>query len=193
MDKNIVIIFVCGLILLGVYLLMNEKPSNKPDDNLIGAEMFNSELNNKEFDLYRFYTKSQKVQNNNIITKDNFDFDYETDFKYNEHFSDDNVQTQTTPNLTILKKTSTYKETAPNNILDESVNWIDKKIDFLIPNNLDSNSVYSMPFPENTSIELASFTAENVTDLYDADNMENLYDTINADIYRGYKTLKFML
>ena len=50
-----------------------------------------------------------------------------------------------------------------------------------------------MPFPENTSIELASFTAENVTDLYDADNMENLYDTINADIYRGYKTLKFML
>ena len=50
-----------------------------------------------------------------------------------------------------------------------------------------------MPFPENTSGELPLFTAENVTNKYDANNMQDLYDTINNDVYKGYKTLKYML
>ena len=59
--------------------------------------------------------------------------------------------------------------------------------------NLESNAIYSVPFPENTSIELAQFTAENVTDLFKSNNMEDLYNNINGDVYRGYKTLKYML
>jgi hypothetical protein len=65
--------------------------------------------------------------------------------------------------------------------------------EFLVPNDLDSNAIYSVPFPENTSIELAQFTAENVTDLFNSNNMEDLYNNINADVYRGYKTMKYML
>lgn len=214
MDKNIVIIFVCGLIIFVVlkyldkYSTLNESKRSNKHDKLIDIELFNSEKNNIElssnstFDPYTFYTKLNKpnIPNipNNKYNKDNFDFDYETNFKYTEHFSDDNIETQSVDKLSSLKKTSVYLQSEPINEIDESPNWItydnnNNNNNFLVPNELESNSIYSMPFPENTSIELASFTAENVTDLYDADNMENLYNTINADMYRGYKTLKYML
>ena len=193
MDKKEIIILICGLIIFLVYLsLDNENPTQEEkrlESKLMNVERFNQK-NNIAFDPYTFYTKNNKLDqptNPTKYTKENFDFDYESDFKYKEHFLDTNLQTQSVPKLSQLKKTATYLKTEPVGKFNESSN------DFLVPNDLDSNSIFSMPFPENTSIELANFTAENVTDLFDADNMGDLYNNINGDMYRGYKTLKYML
>lgn len=198
MDKKLSIILLCGVIIFIVYLLLNNTNNilqiknddkNNIENELMNIEPFNQENNlalnkNPEFDPYTFYTKSG-------LNKDNFDF------KYTEHFQDENIQAQGVQNLSKLRKTATYLESEPTNKLEESPNWIsyneNKNNNFLVPNDLDSNSIFTIPFPENTSIELANFTAENVTDLYDADKMDDLYNSINADPYRGYRTLKFML
>jgi len=177
----------------------------KIEHEFIDIEPF-SQNNNIAFDPYTFYTKNNKLDDldiNEKFTKDNFDFDYESNFKYKEHFENKNknknknLKTQSVPKLSQLKKTSTYLESEPVNKLGRSPNWTtynkNNQDEYLIPNDLESNSIFSMPFPENTSIELADFTAENVADLYNADNMEDLYNNINADMYRGYKTLKYML
>ena len=171
MDKNILIICVCGIIIFIIFLQMDKKyPVQK--NNTVDFELFNPKENiiesNKVFDPYTFYTNLNKQSTKNNITKDNFDFDYETDFKYKdmvENFSDDNLKDLDLGN---------------NN-------------NFLIQNDLESNAIFSMPFPENTSGELPLFTAENVTNKYDANNMQDLYDTINNDVYKGYKTLNYML
>jgi hypothetical protein len=213
MDKNIITTFVCIIIFYIVYLKISSQNIQykkleeelKPD---IEVENFGNNIENNKFDIYNFY---DKLKNPNIpvkITKDNYDYDYETDFKYK--------------NVPIIKEDFRYSKMYPNNDVNfesqgggtinqgknsnlestklptsnirfqaESPNIINT--DFLIPNNLDSNSIYLVPFPENTSIELAQFTAENVTDLFKSNNMEDLYDNINADVYRGYKTMKYML
>jgi hypothetical protein len=64
---------------------------------------------------------------------------------------------------------------------------------FLVEPAEDPNFIYSMPFPENTSIQLANFNAENVTNKFEGSSMEELYNTINADVYKGYKNLNHML
>ena len=205
MDKKLIIILICGLIIFVVYLSLDKNMSKKEikikkeiNHKLVDSETFNQK-NNIAFDPYTFYTKNNKLDdsNNKIkYTKENFDYDYESDFKYNDeltsknlifHHKDKNLQTQSVPKLSQLKKTSVYLKTEPTNY-DEG-----NQDEFLVPNDLESNSIFSMPFPENTSTELANFTAENVTDLFDADNMGDLYNNINGDIYRGYKTLKYML
>ena len=198
MDKNILIICVCGIIIFIIFLQMDKKyPVQK--NNTVDFELFNPKENiiesNKVFDPYTFYTNLNKQSTKNNITKDNFDFDYETDFKYKdmvENFSDDNLKAQGDYRLSILEKTNIIKRNAPLNNLDELPNCIDNN-NFLIENDLESNAIFSMPFPENTSGELPLFTAENVTNKYDANNMQDLYDTINNDVYKGYKTLNYML
>ena len=198
MDKNILIICVCGIIIFIIFLQMDKKYSVQKN-NAVDFERFDPKENiiesNKVFDPYTFYTSLNKQSTKNNITKDNFDFDYETDFKYKdnivENFSDDNLKAQGDDRLSIIEKTNIIKRNAPLNDLDESPNCIDNN--FLIDHDLESNVIFSMPFPENTSGELPLFTAENVTNKYDANNMQDLYDTINNDVYKGYKTLNYML
>ena len=201
MDKKLSIILGCGIIIFIVYLYLDNDTSVSKSEKKVDLEKFNNNnivSNKPSFDPYTFYTQNNKLNKENKqtkYTKENFDFDYETDFKYNELFLDKNLESQSVDNLSKLKKTATYLKSQPtpleNN--DGSPNWTKHDDEFLIPNELESNSIYSMPFPENTSIELANFTAENVANLYDADNMENLYNTINADMFKGYKTMKYML
>jgi len=175
MNKKIIIIFGCGLIIFLVYLSLdnnnNIKQTNK-NKKINDLEQFNQknnlELPKPTFDPYTFYTKNNKLDQKE---------DFENDF---------NLQSQSVPKLSDLKRTSTYLKTEQISIPQISSN-------FLVPSELESNSIFSMPFPENTSIELGNFTAENVTDLFDADNMGDLYNNINADMYKGYKTLKYML
>jgi hypothetical protein len=198
MDKNILIICVCGIIIFIIFLQMDKKYSVQKN-NTVDFERFDPKENiiesNKVFDPYTFYTSLNKQSTKNNITKDNFDFDYETDFKYKdnivENFSDDNLKAQGDDRLSIIERTNIIKRNAPLNDLDESPNCIDNN--FLIDHDLESNGIFSMPFPENTSGELPLFTAENVTNKYDANNMQNLYNTINNDVYKGYKTLNYML
>lgn len=213
MDKKLIIILICGLIIFIVYLFLDKNMDKKEikkelEHEFIDFEAFNQK-NNIAFDPYTFYTKNNKLDdsNNKIkYTKENFDFDYESDFKYNDelksknrilNYKDKNLQAQSVPKLSQLKKTAIYLETEPTNNKEQSPNWTtyneSNQDEFLVPNDLESNSIFSMPFPENTSIELANFTAENVADLFDADNMGDLYNNINGDVYRGYKTLKYML
>jgi len=213
MDKKLIIILICGLIIFIVYLFLDKNMDKKEikkerEHEFIDIESFNQKKN-IAFDPYTFYTKNNKLDdsNNKIkYTKENFDFDYESDFKYNDelksknrilNYKDKNLQAQSVPKLSQLKKTAIYLETEPTNNKEQSPNWTtyneSNQDEFLVPNDLESNSIFSMPFPENTSIELANFTAENVADLFDADNMGDLYNNINGDVYRGYKTLKYML
>jgi len=203
MDKNILIICICGIIIFIIFLQMDKKYSVKKikgDNQPVEFELFDPKENiiesNKVFDPYTFYTSLNKQSTKNIITKDNFDFDYETDFKYKdnivENFSDDNLKAQGDYRLSIIEKTNIIKRKAPLNDLNESPNCIDNN-NFLIQNDLESNAIFSMPFPENTSGEIPLFTAENVANKYDANNMQDLYDTINNDVYKGYKTLNYML
>jgi hypothetical protein len=204
MDKKLGIILGCGIIIFVVYLYLDNDTNISKSEKKVNLEKFNNNIvtDKPSFDPYTFYTQNNKLDREDKqikYTKENFDFDYETDFKYNELFLDKNLESQSVSNLSKLKKTATYLKTEPIplEINDRSPNWTtyDNKYDdeFLIPNELESNSIYSMPFPENTSIELGNFTAENVANLYDADNMEDLYNTINADMFKGYKTLKYML
>jgi hypothetical protein len=177
-------------------------------DPEIEVEDFGNNIENSKFDVYKFYNK---LTNQNIpskITKDNFDYDYETDFKYKnipiikEDFTDNQMYPKNNVNFESQgggtreqEKHSTIKsgKLSMSNLRfqEESPNF--RNIKFLVPNDMDSNAIYSVPFPENTSIELSQFTAENVTDLYNSQNMEDLYNNINADVYRGYKTMKYML
>jgi hypothetical protein len=170
MDKNIITTIIIFFIFYLVYLKINEKSNFSKKirieiDSDLEYENFENNIVPNKFDINNFYKTNNII--NNKITKDNFDYDYETDFKYK--------------NNPIVEDVSEHFGNLNNNI------------QFLVPNNLESNAIYSVPFPENTSIELAQFTAENVTDLFKSNNMEDLYNNINGDVYRGYKTLKYML
>jgi len=207
MDKNIITTFICIMIFYIVYLKISV--NNKKQEKLIElepeieVENFGNNIENKKFDIYNFYNKIKSSDVPMKITKDNFDYDYETDFKYKdvpifatekkEHFHQSIIYPNNNVNFESQGGGDRLNELSSNNIRfqEESPNFTTSK--FLVPNELDSNAIYSVPFPENTSIELAQFNAENVTDLYRATNMEDLYNTINADVYRGYKTLKYML
>ena len=57
----------------------------------------------------------------------------------------------------------------------------------------DPHYFYPLEFPENTSYELKPFTSDTVTDMFSSDTISGLYDTINADLYRGYKNNEYML
>ena len=127
-----------------------------------------------------------------VLVTEGVDFDYETDFKYKnldiidnnscrniEHFSYNNQSLEPLK----LSDENIYLERLSTDMLNKG----------LVLNEFEPNFVYSMPFPENTSVELATFTAENVTNLYNSNNMEDLYNNINADPYKGYKTLNYML
>jgi hypothetical protein len=50
-----------------------------------------------------------------------------------------------------------------------------------------------LDFPENTSLELKPFTSDNVTDMYNANTIPDLYNKINADPYLVYKNNDYML
>ena len=191
MDKSILIIVICVLVFYIVYLKLNlsiqkemKEEEEKEELELEDTEHFNNNNNNniestsKNFDPYTFYTKTLTKTLPPKITKENFDDNYETildeDLKYfKEDFSGSISNTKLFTDSIDAKKTERFnQEVDTDNI---------------------PNFVYSVPFPENTSIELANFNAENVTDKFKGDNMEELYNTINADVYRGYKTLKYML
>ena len=201
MDKNMLMIIICILIFYIVYLKIDENiqksrntfNNNKEiEEEQEPVEKFQNNIvsnKNKEFDPYTFYKHNSKESN---ISKNKleFDFDYETDFKYKDYDkSDDNKYFKETFDQDHMM----HDELEHENLVHE--NLVDKNVvsDNLVPDNLDSNFIYSMPFPENTSIELAQFTAENVTDLYDVNSMEELYNNLNADPYQGYKSLKYML
>jgi len=190
MDKNILIIVICVLVFYIVYLKLNlsvekemkEEEELELEEELEDTEHFqnnnNIESTSNNFDPYTFYTKTLTKTLPPKITKDNFDDNYETildeDLKY---FKED------------FSGTISNAKLFTDNIDDKKTEHFNQEVD----TDDISNFVYSMPFPENTSIELAQFNAENVTDKFKGDNMEELYNTINADVYRGYKTLKYML
>ena len=183
MDKSILIIVICVLVFYIVYLKLNlsiqkeMKEETELELELEDTEHFqnnnNIESTSKNFDPYTFYTKTLTTTLPTKITKDNFDNNYESildeDLKY---FKED------------------FSGSISNaKLFTDKIELFNQEID---SDNIP-NFVHSMPFPENTSIELAQFNAENVTDKFKGDNMEELYNTINADVYRGYKTLKYML
>jgi len=210
MNKNILTILICIIILYFVYLRIN---SNNLQNKIVPKkENFRLPKPNKkqEFNIQQFYKPD--IQEPTKITKDNYDFDYETDFKYNdipiikEDFHSSglvwknnylNMESQGSESRLNEKESTIKMMGSPNKYDESSPNWINTTMtgdpNFLVPNELESNGIYSMAFPENTSIELAQFNAENVTDLFKSNNMEDLYNNINADVYRGYKTLKYML
>jgi len=217
MDKNILTMILCVIIFYIVFLKINHSLHNKENNNHeieididemdIEPEQFKNNSDNNIYNFYKNLSKNDPIE----ITKDNYDYDYETDFKYKntpiiqEDFHQSKVYLHNNLNLKSQgagsrknEKTSTINTFgAPNTFEEASPNWIHTTMtgdpNFLVPNDLDANFIYSVPFPENTSIELAQFTAENVTDLFKSNNMEDLYNNINADVYRGYKTLKYML
>lgn len=212
-------ILVCLIIFYIVFLKINHNLyTNIDKDNLeleteLDMEEFqnNIEKNKSEFDIYNFYKNNSSNKEDSKITKYNYDYDYEIDFKYKnipiikEDFHQGQVYLNNNLNLESQGSGSRLNEKkskinmigAPNTFEEASPNWVHTTMtgdpNYLVPNELESNVIYSIPFPENTSIELAQFTAENVTDLYKSNNMEDLYNNINADVYRGYKTLKYML
>ena len=57
---------------------------------------------------------------------------------------------------------------------------------------IESNYINQLDFPENTSDELPIFNADTVSQIYDVDNITSLYNKINSDIYKGYKTIQFI-
>jgi hypothetical protein len=203
MDKNILTIGICIFIFYIVYLKINQnnkkdyhKEENKEDkvEELKLEEYKN--ISKPLFDPYTYYKSSDKYMIDTTITKDNYDFDYETDFKYKnldiidnnscrniEHFSYNNQSLDPQGIPLKLSDENIYLERLSTDMLNKG----------LVLNEFEPNFVYSMPFPENTSVELATFTAENVTNLYNSNNMEDLYNNINADPYKGYKTLNYML
>jgi len=63
----------------------------------------------------------------------------------------------------------------------------------IFPETDDPHFFYPIDFPENTSYELKPFTSDTVTDLFTSNTISGLYDTINADIYKGYKNNDYML
>jgi hypothetical protein len=210
MDKNIITTFICIIVFYIVYLKISHQDKRKfeieQEPEIENEEFENNIDTNRKFDIYNFYNKMSNPQVPEKITKDNFDFDYETDFKYKnipivaERIQEDFRYTQMYPknNMNFESQGGGSRDQEKNSTLvsnlrfqEESPNFTNAK--FLVPNDLDSNAIYSVPFPENTSIELAQFNADNVTDLYNADNMEDLYNNINADVYRGYKSMKYML
>ena len=159
----------------------------KDESEEVEYENFTQEKNNIILDPYDYYKKFNKSdQFNKKIKLFDDEFDKVEDFDKIEHFEDRNLKAQSVDRLSLLKRTATYKKS-------EEVEDLTKNNTYLVPNDLNSNSIFSIPFPENTSIELANFTAENVSDLYQDDNVTDLYNNINADMYKGYKTLKFML
>jgi len=217
MDKNIIITLACIVIFYLVYLKITEK-TNKPskknveDDSEIENEGFQNNIVTDSVDIYKLYKDKTKTVTSSKITKDNFDFDYETDFKFKdmpiikEDFHSSglvwknnylNMESQGSDSRLSEKESTIKMVGSPNGYDERSPNWINTTMtgdpNFLVPNDLESNGIYSMAFPENTSIELAQFNAENVTDLFKSNNMEDLYNNINADVYRGYKTMKYML
>lgn len=216
MDKNIITTFMCIVIFYIVYLkisfqhIKQEKIEidTEPEPE-IEVENFGNNIENNIFDIYKFYNKLTNPIVPTKITKENFDYDYESDFKYKnipiiaedikENFGSNPMYPKNNVNLESQgggtreqEKHSTLQSSMSNlRFQEESPNFT--HTEFLVPNDMDSNAIYSVPFPENTSIELAQFTAENVTDLFKSNNMEDLYNNINADVYRGYKTMKYML
>jgi hypothetical protein len=217
MDKNIITTFVCIIIFYIVYLKISSQHIKKEKIEIetepeIEIENFGNNIENNNFDVYKFYNKLTNPIVHTKITKDNYDYDYESDFKYKnipiiaedikENFGYNpmypknnlNFESQGGGSREQEKDSTLESPNLPRSNLrfqEESPNFTNKK--FLVPNDMDSNAIYSVPFPENTSIELAQFTAENVTDLFNSNNMEDLYNNINADVYRGYKTMKYML
>jgi hypothetical protein len=210
MDKNIITTFICLIVFYIVYLKISyQDKNNKFEDEQelkIDNEEFENNIDtNRKFDIYNFYSNMSNSNTPKKITKDNFDFDYETDFKYknipivSERIKEDFRYSHMYPhnNVNLESQGGGVHDEEKNSTLsnirfqEESPNFTNTN--FLVPNEIDSNVIYSIPFPENTSIELAQFNAENVTDLYNANNMEDLYNNINADVYRGYKTMKYML
>ena len=67
------------------------------------------------------------------------------------------------------------------------------EIDLLFPQTPEPQFFNPVEFPENTSYELKPFTSDTVTNMFEANTISGLYDTINADIYKGYKNNDYML
>jgi hypothetical protein len=64
--------------------------------------------------------------------------------------------------------------------------------DTLFLSKYESNYINQPDFPENTSTMLPNFNGDNVAQLFPVDNITKLYDTINSDIYKGYKTYEII-
>ena len=216
MDKNIITTLICILIFYFVYLKIIENSSSHKKNEVeiepeIEQENFGNNIVDNKFDIHNFYKNTFKNHETHKITKDNFDFDYETDFKYknepiiapeknvydlsSEHFHGGVMYPNN--NLNLKAQGGGKRDNEKTSSLEGSPNWVYNTMtgdpNFLVPNELEPNFIHSVPFPENTSIELAQFNAENVTDLFRSNNIEDLYNNINADVYRGYKSMKYML
>jgi len=195
MDKKLFIILACGLIIFLIYTCLYSESNNKinKDQSDEEYEQFEQE-NNIVLDPYNYYKQYNKSEqfNNKIELFDDVEELNKIDINHIEHFEDRNLKSQSVDRLSLLQRTATYLETEEVSDSDGSPNFA-KNNSYLIPNDLNSNSIFSIPFPENTSIELSNFTAENVSDIYHNDNVADLYNNINQDMYKGYKTLKFML
>jgi len=57
----------------------------------------------------------------------------------------------------------------------------------------EPNFFVPFEFPDNTSLELKTFTSDTVMNMYQAKTIPDLYNTINADIYKQYKNNDYML
>jgi len=87
-----------------------------------------------------------------------------------------------------FKSDNTINTPPPNPRIEKYI----PSMDGLIPQTDIQNFVYQLDFPENTTGELPIFNGDNVEDIYPVDNITSLYDTINADVYKGYKQLDFL-
>jgi len=75
----------------------------------------------------------------------------------------------------------------------KKIELFDNSINDIIKDIPEPNFFSPLEFPDNTSLELKPFTSDNVTDMYKANTISDLYNTINTDIYKQYKNNEYML
>ena len=95
--------------------------------------------------------------------------------------------------------TNTNKNTNTNNVENiflpsDKINTPIDDMNLLIDDLIQEPQFFNpLEFPENTSLELKPFTSDNVTDMYNANTIPELYNKINADPYLVYKNNDNML
>ena len=76
----------------------------------------------------------------------------------------------------------------------KNIELFDNSFDDAINMNVPEPNFFSpLNFPDNTSLELKTYTSDTVTDMYQATTIPDLYNTINVDIYKQYKNNDYML
>jgi len=191
-------------------IVSNEIVSNEIDENFDKSEEVPPQNFDKSEEIFNKseenFDKSEEnlpqnfEQENNIIsdtnlnTRSNYKTNYNQKMQKLNSYSD--IEYNTTGILSkIIPAEIVSKPSKPIQKINEVNPRIEKftmNQELLIPENNIQNYVYQLEFPENTSDELPQFNADSVAQIYNVDNITSLYDTINADTYKGYKQLNFI-